>query len=523
MVTRIVPDTHATIAAALAASGAGDTVQIRTGTYAEGDLTRAASGIIVESHPDNVTPVYVDPPGGTSNGFRWFTDWTIRGSSASPIIVRNAAGAALTHSGAVRNGVTVQWCEVRTCGGIGIGPVGSLSTVDRCVVSRAGANGIAMDAPATGTTVVNCLVRDTTGTGIYVTGVGSQVLHSTAARCTVHGIQRGAGAAVRNCVAWGNTNRGVFGTNAFVAYTISFANTAGNFDAPTGPGCAEVDPGFVDAAANDFEPLGTASAMVDAGIDAGVTTSLNDVTRPEGTGYDIGPYELAQLDPRGVVRAWCHTPREVRVLLTHPPAQYGPYSCLTRGAWALSLASGVTRAHGLPTLVGPLTVAIPVDVAWPAGDTLTATLTGTDDLGFVFDTPNHASCRTLPEARSVIAGVRRFAPRDDFATVDETGALATAGGSYAHHAGSAQLRKVVLRLLLDRPPRGLGLTGRKSAPVTPAVLAEVAAKTREIVLSQADATAARVAVEHSPAAGVIRIEVSIRTPAGWETLPPMEV
>lgn len=523
MVTRIVPDTHATIAAALAASGAGDTVQIRTGTYAEGDLTQAASGIIVEAHPDNVADVRIAPPGGTSNGFRWFTDWTIRGHASSRIRILGASGAALTSSGAARDGVTVQFCDVVTCGGIGIGPMGTLCVVDRCRVSGAGANGITVAVGKSGTVIRNCEVRDTTGRGIIVIGAGSRAVHCTVARSSVHGIDRQTGAAVTNCAVWSSGNTGVLGTNANVTYTLAWLSGTVNFDAPAGVGCIEVDPQFSDAAANDFTPAGTASPLVDAGVNAAITASLNGATRPEGPGYDIGCYELVQAAPRGVLRAWCPEPREVRVVLSHPPAQYGPHSCLTRAAWTLSLASGETRRHGLPTLTGATEVAIPIDVPWPRADVITVTVTGTDDLGFVYDTPASVSCATLPEVNSTLAAERRFLPREDLATVEDTGALAQAGGTYGRHWGAAQMRKVVLRLLLDRPPRGLGLQSRKGSRLTPAQLSEVGAKAREIALAQSGALAARVTVTQDRASGVLRLEVAIRTPQGWETLSPVEV
>lgn len=52
-----------------------------------------------------------------------------------------------------------------------------------------------------------------------------------------------------------------------------------------------VDPRFVDAAADDYHLLADSPA-IDAGLDMGVTTDLEGTLRPQGSGYDIGAYEF---------------------------------------------------------------------------------------------------------------------------------------------------------------------------------------------------------------------------------------
>ena len=55
------------------------------------------------------------------------------------------------------------------------------------------------------------------------------------------------------------------------------------------------DPGFIDALQGDFH-IGPGSAAIDAGIDAGVTADIDNESRPNGGGFDIGadeaPYPL---------------------------------------------------------------------------------------------------------------------------------------------------------------------------------------------------------------------------------------
>jgi len=50
------------------------------------------------------------------------------------------------------------------------------------------------------------------------------------------------------------------------------------------------DPAFVDPDGGDYH-LGPASAAIDAGVDAGVTTDIDGDARPIGSGYDIGADE----------------------------------------------------------------------------------------------------------------------------------------------------------------------------------------------------------------------------------------
>ena len=50
------------------------------------------------------------------------------------------------------------------------------------------------------------------------------------------------------------------------------------------------DPAFRDPGRGDYH-LTPASAAIDQGVDAGVTTDIDGNSRPQGAGYDIGAYE----------------------------------------------------------------------------------------------------------------------------------------------------------------------------------------------------------------------------------------
>jgi hypothetical protein len=76
----------------------------------------------------------------------------------------------------------------------------------------------------------------------------------------------------------------------------------------------DVNPQFVNAAANDFS-LQAGSPAIDAGVAISlVTTDIKGVSRPQGAAYDVGTYEYgtgAKSTPRP-------TPRNLRLLPVSP-------------------------------------------------------------------------------------------------------------------------------------------------------------------------------------------------------------
>jgi hypothetical protein len=106
---------------------------------------------------------------------------------------------------------------------------------------------------------------------------------------------------VINSILWGNiaTNGPeIYHAAANPVFTITYSNIkfTGVY---TGVGNINVDPRFVLPIAATFAPttagnyhLQPGSPAIDRGTNAGVTTDLDGLSRPMGTGYDIGAYEF---------------------------------------------------------------------------------------------------------------------------------------------------------------------------------------------------------------------------------------
>jgi len=221
--------------------------------------------------------------------------------------------------------------------------------------------------------------------------------------------------------------------------------------------------------------------------------------------------------PYGILNAYCEDSRTLRVIFSTAPAQYGPRHVLRRQAWDIVLSDGDEVRLGMPYLDAdePRHVLLPVDVPWSPDATIDVTVTAEDTQGHEYTNPDTFQCAALPELERAARATTGRPPRDDLATDPDTGGLVIQGGTYVHHWGRVQLRKVLVRLLTDRTPRGLGIT--KDIPITRDVLERYRARAREIVAAQEGVQAARVDVEWSRADGIIRVIVDVRTPDAWET------
>jgi len=81
--------------------------------------------------------------------------------------------------------------------------------------------------------------------------------------------------------------------NPLYPIDVSFAHTnfsSVGFAVPAGTSVTQHEPGFVDAAQEDFR-LEETSPLVDAGTVTGAAADIDGVPRPQGLGFDLGPYE----------------------------------------------------------------------------------------------------------------------------------------------------------------------------------------------------------------------------------------
>lgn len=175
--------------------------------------------------------------------------------------------------------------------------------------NTAGNNGGAVYLPSSsgnGRLVNTMLARNTagsTGEAIF-SGNTVQVIHSTIASPTI-----GTGPAifVYDTTYLTNTLISSYTVGVQSNYTIYedynlFYSVSTPFNGTVNSGGHTLtdNPAFLNPAADDYH-LTPGSMAVDNGIDAGVYTDLDGEPRPQGSGYDIGAYELDDSIPLVVV------------------------------------------------------------------------------------------------------------------------------------------------------------------------------------------------------------------------------
>jgi len=221
----------------------------------------------------------------------------------------------------------------------------------------------------------------------------------------------------------------------------------------------------------------------------------------------------------GLVRASCESTNTVRVTLSSSAQTYGPRSALLRRAWRIT--QGETKhTVGRPELSEDRLVALlPIGGRWLRGANVAVHVFADDSLGQPYLDPATVECLPLVEQDDEEGLEPLRPPRDDFATDRETGGLTTAGGSYRHHWGEEQLKKVVERWLLSQPPFGIGL--QLGVPLTPSEVSRLEVGVRRMLLEQSDILDALVHFLPRRRADVLVVQIGIQTPDGWRdfTLP----
>jgi len=169
-------------------------------------------------------------------------------------------------------------------------------------------------------TLTNNVIADnrssTSGSGLYIQASSPHLLHTTIARNS-----GGDGSGVYATKQSSNYSN-VFLTNTIlVSHTAGITVTAGNTatleatlwgsgDWANGTdwgGAGTIitgthnywdDPAFVDPNAGDYH-IGSDSAAIDKGVNAGVTGDIDGDLRPQGGGYDLGADEFVGTVPGG--------------------------------------------------------------------------------------------------------------------------------------------------------------------------------------------------------------------------------
>lgn len=276
MATLLVPETHATINAAIAAAANGDTISIGAGTYTETILSQSgvtAYPLHFEGRTGNWADVIITSPTPAGSGHGVVSIASGGSISNCSIIFTAAPGGsdyAFTY-GSAGGGCQMTNCKVDTSyGGVrayaaGLTVLASMveSTVKNAVYATWGVRSTVSTAPNLyssafidfnhaqiymygGGDVVNCTVqtdyrKNTSLRGIYCNNSYNNIYHNNSGLTGFNGTQ--GNTANVNCISYGETTD--FGGAAAVA----------SFDSST-----VVTPVFIDEAANNFEvdPAGSA-------------------------------------------------------------------------------------------------------------------------------------------------------------------------------------------------------------------------------------------------------------------------
>lgn len=195
----------------------------------------------------------------------------------------------------VRYNVVTDVCTLlNTCAGILLGN-GNRNKAYGNVVHHVGGAGGNVFGIATGNLCADCEILNNT---INNTGVASIGWSNATARLIVkNNILTGSTNDFQN----GSTNTRAFPTDGLADITDNRCDIAGT-------GCSTTSsPGFADIGNDDYRlcydvslPHSScpgASAMIDIGIDVGLTTDIAGTTIPQGPGFDLGAYEANAIAP----------------------------------------------------------------------------------------------------------------------------------------------------------------------------------------------------------------------------------
>ena len=284
--TYAVPGQYATIQAAINAAADNSVINVAPGVYNENLNTGTKMMISVV---------------GTGGAAATIID----GGNVAPIITVGN-NTKMPNMPVVLNGFTLQNGYSATTGGVTTLATGSTLTITNSIVRNNHAGSGAAFAVTGGTLKINnSVISNNTAVsagGAFYAVSGSTTLtnNTIAANVAAEGASinqlYGAGIGGANNIVYGNlkddgtANYPVI--NGPITATFTYSDVEGGL---TGTGNINADPLFVDAAAGNFQ-LAAGSPAIDA-AQAGITTDITGIARPQGAATDMGAYEYVAPAP----------------------------------------------------------------------------------------------------------------------------------------------------------------------------------------------------------------------------------
>ena len=262
---------------------AGDTIYVMTGTYV------ASVDPSIDGNSGNPITLIADTSGA------------VFGASGPVVLEASSDNEALdfdnvdylTFRGFTIDGDNVnnQAVELDNCEGI---------VLERCIITDSNYEGI--DANNSSLTLVNCLLYGNNSYGVEINDSDSEVtiLHCTIVDNDSDGVKLVSGTVtVTNCIIAYNGDDGLDYDSGTMnhSYNLLYGNNDDNYNG-TSSHWSEIqsNPQFVDASSDNYQ-LQASSPAIDAGANASglADNDLLGVSRPVGSGYDVGCYEFPLL------------------------------------------------------------------------------------------------------------------------------------------------------------------------------------------------------------------------------------
>ncbi len=335
-----------TIAAGLACLGAGDTLVIGAGTYAESIMApslppsgisdaqrttvRAATGASViitgDASGNNGMSLldrrYITFDGLTFSGRRVIIGCSQGGTCSSFITIQNgiirdtisanygnASQSCLTQqgNGGANTNLVFRNLEIYNCGpttGHGIYMTAANTIAENNHIHDTASHGLQL-YQANGFTGQNNIVRNNRihdmqiGIGLYTDthNIYNNIIYNTQfAGIKVSGT---ASTVDNNTIYNGTRSFDEQGSGNTIRNNLIFNNPSGitGAGANTHANNVTADPHFVDAASGDFRLQASSTAAINQGVTIGtITTDFAGTSRPQGAAYDVGAYEFVGTD-----------------------------------------------------------------------------------------------------------------------------------------------------------------------------------------------------------------------------------